>query len=307
MDRWLETELFVRTAELGSLSKAGDSLGLSTSSASRYLASLEARLGARLIERSTRRRALTEIGEAYLQRCKAVIADLGDADAMVAAATRTPSGTLKITSSSTLCQHHIAPLLPAYSRRYPEVRFQIDMSNRYPDLLASGMDLAIRTREFEDDSNIVVRRLGAVDRPVVASAGYLQAFGTPQTPRDLLRHRLLLYSYATRPHELVLSNARGDTETLAATPFLESNDTQTLRAAALAGLGIMVQPAFAVQDDIAAGRLVHVLRGWSLPRLTINLAYPSRRHMSAKVKTFADFIAQHFQEESAAKGWSAAP
>lgn len=303
MDRWTETELFVQAAELGSLSKAAEALELSTSSASRYLAALESRLGARLIERSTRRTALTEVGAAYLERCKVLLAEMADADAMVAAATNQPSGTLRITASMTFCQLYIAPLLPAYSRLYPEVRFVIDASNRYPDLLESGMDLAIRTREFEDNSNIVVRRLATTSRPITAAPAYLKAFGRPRRPADLLNHRLLLYSLAMRANELVLTSRQGRTETLQVRGFMESNDTQALRAAAVAGLGLLIQPSFAIHSDLEAGLLEPVLTHWRMPPLTINVAYPSRKHMSAKVRTFIDFLAGHFASQAYEMRW----
>lgn len=303
MDRWVETELFVQAAELSSLSKAAELLGLSTSSASRYLASLESRLGARLIERSTRRIALTEVGATYLPRCKAMLVDMADADAMVVAASSQPSGTLRITASMTFCQCYIAPLLPAYSQRYPDVRFVIEAANRYPDLLESGMDLAIRTREFEDNSNIIVRRLATTHRPITASPAYLDAFGRPQKPGDLLRHRLLLYTLATRANELVLRSRQGRTETLQVQGFLESNDTQALRAAAVAGMGLLFQPSFAIQDDLDSGLLEPVLTAWKMPPLTINVAYPSRKHVSAKVRTFIDFLAEHFESERFEQQW----
>jgi DNA-binding transcriptional LysR family regulator len=301
MDRWIETKLFVQTAELGSLSKAAESLGLSTSSATRYLASLEGRLGARLIERSTRRIALTDVGSAYFTRCKAMLADMDEADAMVAAAVNRPSGTLRITASFTFCQLYLAPLLPAYSRRYPEVRFVIEAANRYPDLLESGMDLGIRTREFEDNANLIVRRLATTRRPITAAPAYLREFGYPQEPSDLARHRLLLYTLVTRRDELVLRSRDGHTETLQVEGFLESNDTQALHAAAVAGLGLLFQPSFAIREDLDAGRLEQVLPDWEMPPLTINVAYPSRKHMSAKVRTFIDFLAEHFEGETFAQ------
>jgi len=304
MDRWTETKLFVQAAELGSLSKAAESLSLSTSSASRYLASLEARLGARLIERSTRRIALTEMGNAYLERCRAILADMADADAMVTAAASRPSGTLRVTASLTSCQRFIVPLLPAYHRLYPEVRFVIEAANRYPDVLDSGMDLAIRTREFEKDSSIVVRRLATSRRPITAAPSYLAEAGRPRKPADLLHHRLLLYTLATRPNELVLTSRQGQSETLQVCGFLESNDTQTLRTAALAGLGLLLQPTFAIQDDLDAGLLVPVLPNWSLPPLTINAAYPSRKHVSAKVQTFMDFLVDHFERGRPSRNWA---
>ena len=162
MDRWTEFELFVQTAELGSLSKAAEQLDMSNATASRCLASLEKRLAARLIERNTRRLALTEIGESFYRRCKSILAEMKEAEAMVNATTFDPSGTLRITASLSFCMKHITPLLPEFTRMYPNIDVQIVAANRYFDLIDNGIDVAIRTKEYESDSDITVRKLGMV-------------------------------------------------------------------------------------------------------------------------------------------------
>jgi DNA-binding transcriptional LysR family regulator len=304
VDRWSEMALFVQVAETGSLSRAAEGLGLSNAAASRHLSALEERLGARLVERNTRRLFLTETGQQFLHRSKAILADLRDAEAAVNAATIKPSGTLRVTASLSFSMQHIAPLLPEYTRRYPEVSVHVETANRYLDLIDNNIDVAIRTREFEPDSNITIRRLAETRRLLAASPGYLDRAGTPRDLGELARHALLVYSYANNPHELRFTRD-GQATTIAMKGLLESNDGQVLRAAALDGLGILIQPTYILYDDIVAGRLVPVLDAWDLPRLTVNLAYPSRKHLSAKVRTFIDFIAEHFQRMEYERKWTA--
>lgn len=304
MNRWTEIELFVKTAELGSVSKAAEALDLSASAASRHLVSLEDRLGAKLIERNTRRLYLTDQALDYLTHCRSVLAQMKEADAAVAATTLDPTGTLTITGSLSLCMSYVAPLLPAYHKRYPRVRVSIVAANRYFDLLDSGVDVAFRTREFEPDSTLTVRRLAFTRRVLAASPAYLQARGSPEHPGELATHNLLLYVHANKPNELNFVGPGGEKVSAAAHGLLEVNDGQIARAAALAGLGILVQPRFVVHDDIVAGRLIPVLDDWSLPRLTINIAYPSKRHLPAKVRTFVDFMVEHFQRMEYERKWT---
>jgi DNA-binding transcriptional LysR family regulator len=293
VDRWSEMALFVQVAETGSLSRAAEALGLSNAAASRHLSALEERLGARLVERNTRRLYLTEPGQEFLRRSRSILADLAEAESAVNASTLNPTGTLRVTASLSFSVQHIAPLLPEYTRRYPNVAVHVETANRYLDLIDNNIDVAIRTRESEPDSNITVRRLAETRRVLAASPGYLARMGRPETLADLARHHLLIYTYANNPHELRFTRD-GETATLAVKGLLESNDGQVLRAAALGGLGILVQPTYILYEDIVAGRLVPVLDDWDLPRLTVNVAYPSRKHLSAKVRTFIDFLAEHF-------------
>jgi len=303
VDRWNEMTLFVQVAETGSLSRAAEALGLSNAAASRHLSALEDRLGARLVERNTRRMYLTEPGQEFLRRCKAILAELYEAESVVNAASSNPSGQLRVTASLSFSMQHIAPLLPEYTRRYPNVTVHVETANRYMDLIDNNIDVAIRTREFEPDSNITIRRLAETRRILTASPGYLARAGTPRALEDLADHQLLIYTYANHPHELRFSRD-GQSTTIPVRGLLESNDGQVLRAAAHGGLGILIQPAYIVFDDIVAGRLVPVLDEWDLPRLTINLAYPSRKHVSAKVRTFIDFVAEHFQRADHERKWT---
>jgi DNA-binding transcriptional LysR family regulator len=303
MDRWTELELFVQVAETGSLSRAAQTLELSNAAASRYLSAMEARLGARLVERNTRRLYLTDTGQEFFQKAKAVLADLKDAEAAVNATALNPSGVLRISASLSFSLHHVAPLLKHYTERYPNVTVHIEAANRYLDIIDNNIDVAIRTREVEPDSNITIRRLASTRRILAAAPAYLAQHAAPQTPQDLLQHKVLVYTYANKPNELRFSRD-GQNATVTVKGLLESNDGQVLRTAALDGLGILIQPTYILYDDIVAGRLVPVLDDWDLPRLTINLAYPSRKHLSAKVRTFIDFVVEHFSAMDYEKKWT---
>lgn len=303
MDRWTEIELFVQVAETGSLSRAAELLDLSNASASRHLAALEERLGVRLVERNTRRLYLTDTGQEFFQRARTILADLRDAESTVNAAALNPTGVLRVTASLSFSMHHIAPLLRQYTERYPNVTVHVEAANRYLDIIDNNIDVAIRNREYEPDSNITIRRLAGTRRILVAAPAYLSKHGVPREIEDLHRHKLLIYTHANNPNELRFT--RGDEQkTINVKGLLESNDGQILRAAALDGMGILVQPSYIVYEDVVAGRLVPMLDDWDLPRLTVNLAYPSRKHLSAKVRTFIDFMAAHFEKMDYERKWT---
>lgn len=302
-NRFSEMELFVQTVDLGSLSKAAEALGFSVPTASRHLSGLEKRLGARLIERNTRRSNLTGAGQAFYQRSKNLLAELDEAEAEVNATQVEPIGTLCITSSISFAKLHLAPLIPGFCMRHPAIRVKILGENRYFDILGSEIDVAIRTREIEPDSNITIRRLAESRRVLSASPSYLKKSGIPRTIEDLSRHKVLIYSYANHPR--VLDFKKGATSrSITLDPDLESNDGQILTAAALAGGGVLVQPRYIVQEYLASGQLVSVLNEWDLPRLTINIAFQTRRYMPAKTRIFIDYLIEHFREQDYERLWT---
>lgn len=295
MDRWTELELLVKTAELGSLSRAAEALGMSNPAATRYLSSLEDRLGVRLVERSTRRLYFTEIGREYVERTKSILQDAKESDSAAQASNVKPTGTLRITASLSFSILHIAPLIPEYTRLYPEVSVHVETANRYLDIIDNSIDLAIRTREYENDSSITIRRLAETRRILTASPEYIRLNGAPERPEQLVEHKILNYTLSKNYRELKFTRHE-QTSTVSVDGLMESNDGQVLRTAALSGLGILVQPKYIVYDDVKAGRLIPVLDEWDLPRLTINLAYPSRKHLSAKVRTFIDLLTGTFRD-----------
>lgn len=302
MDRLLQLEVFSRTAELGSLSKAADALRMSNAAASRHLSALEERLAVRLIERNTRRQWLTEAGQELLQRCSTLLNELAEAEDAVSDRALSPKGTLRVTSSLSFAMIYMAPMLPAFRKLYPKLDVQIIAANRYPDFIEAGIDVAIRTREQEPDSNIIIRRIGQMRRVLAAAPSYLEARGTPAHPADLARHDMLVYNLANDPYSLRLSKGSA-TQTVRIAPTLDSNDGQIICGAARAGLGILIQPLYIVQRDILDGKLVPLLLDWELPLLTMNIAYQNRSGLPAKIRVFSDFLVDHIHRNSMEGIW----
>jgi DNA-binding transcriptional LysR family regulator len=302
MDRLLQLEVFSKTAELGSLSKAADTLRMSNAAVSRHLSALEERLAVRLIERNTRRQWLTEAGQELLQRCSTLLNELAEAEDAVSDRALSPKGMLRVTSSLSFAMIYMAPMLPAFRKLYPKLDVQIIAANRYPDFIEAGIDVAIRTREQEPDSNIIIRRIGQMRRVLAAAPSYLATHGVPAHPADLARHDMLIYNLANDPYSLRLQKGNA-AQTVRIAPALDSNDGQVIRGAALAGLGILIQPLYIVQGDIAAGKLVPVLMDWELPLLTMNVAYQNRVRLPAKIRVFSDFLVDHIRSHSDAGIW----
>jgi DNA-binding transcriptional LysR family regulator len=303
MDQFKEVQLFVEVAETGSISRAAEAVDLSISAASRYLIALERRLGVQLVRRSTRNLCLTEAGAEFHRRCKSILADLTEAESVVKDATVRPSGVLRVTASLSFCMLHIAPLLPEFTARYPDISVDVVVANRYYDIIENGIDVAVRTKVLEVDSNITIKRLASTRRILTAARSYIEEHGVPRFPAELGRHKLLNYGLADNPRELNFQRD-GESMLVKVKPLLESNDGQILRVAALSGMGILVQPKYIVYDDIAAGRLVPVLDDWDLPRLTMNIAFQTRAHMPVKVRLFIDALLERFRQHEFERLWT---
>lgn len=303
MDRWTQVELFVQIVELNSISKAAETLGLSNPAASRHLSALEERLGTRLIERTTRRQWLTEAGRDFHQRCTTILAEMADAESAANESSATPRGRLRITSSVSFAMMHITPTLPEFNRRYPDLAIEIVTANRYLDFIDAGIDVAIRTREHEPDSNITVRRLAETRRVLAASPAYFAAHDRPKSPEELHDHRFLVYNLAKDPFLLHLKRGN-EVRSIPIRAALEANEGQVICAAGLAGHGILIQPLYIIHEDIVGGRLVPVLSDWDLPRLIINIAYQSRRHQPAKIRVFTEFLLEHFERLELERKWT---
>ena len=295
MDRLKQVELFVRTAELNSLSKAAELLGMSNAAASRYLRALEERLGARLIERNTRRQWLTDAGEEFYERCTSLLSGLGEAEAAVSARSASPAGLIRVTSSLSFSLIYLAPVLPAFRALYPKLDVQVVVANRYLDFIEAGIDVAVRTREHEPDSGIVVRRLCTTRRVLAASPDYLARRGVPRTPDDLAGHDMLVYNLANEPYMLHLRREQASRK-VRISSVLDTNDGQIVRVAAIAGHGILIQPTYIVHEDIASGRLKVVLEDWQLPPLTMNIAYQNRQFVPGKIRAFSEFLIERVRQ-----------
>jgi len=298
----MEMRLFVHAAEQGSLSKAAEILNIPNSSASRGLASIEKRLGVRLVDRTTRNFALTELGEIFYQQCQMVLATVEEAEASLHAARVEIAGVLRITGSTSFCLKHIVPVLPTFTEKHPKVDVPIMAANRYYDLIDNGIDVAFQVRDYTVDSNIIVRPLARARLILAAAPSYIERHGAPASVHDLAHHKILMYSYHQDRDGLQFTCGK-ETVRVEVKRHLEATDGRILTAAALLGQGIVVQPNYVLHDDIVAGRVVTVLPDWRLPEIPINIAYQRRKFLPKKTTAFIDFIVQHFREMDFERQW----
>ena len=297
MDRLHAMQTFARVVEHGSFAAAAQRLGMSTSAVSRSVSELESHLGVRLLNRTTRRLSLTESGQAFLERTVQLLADLEEAEAAVSAAAVVPRGTLRMTCAITFGERHVAPAVAEFARRYADVRFDIELSDRVVDIVEEGYDLAIRIGSPGSQA-LIARRIGESQLVCCASPGYLAANGVPRVPEDLAKHRCLSYAYLAARDTWSFRDERGEPHGVRIAGGLVANNGRFLAEVAAAGGGVTQEPDFILGDELASGRLVEVLQPFAPPPLSIYVVYPSRRHLSAKVRTFVDFIAARFAADS---------
>ena len=290
MDRFQSIAAFVSVVETGSFARAADKLDQSVSAVSRQVADLERHLDARLLNRTTRRLSLTEAGRAFHERAVQLLADLEEAEQGASAGGVTPRGTLRLTAPITYGIRVLAPIVAAFAAKYDQVRVDVDLSDRVVDLVDEGFDLAVRIGEIRSQF-LVARRIGATSLVCCASPAYLGRHGTPRTPDDLVRHACLTYEYAATRHQWRFVGADGGDKVVRIGGPLHANNGRMLGALAVEGAGIVCEPDFILAPDLARGALVPILADWTLPSIAIHAAYPSRRHLSAKVRAFVDFLA----------------
>lgn len=293
MDRFRELSVFVAVVDAGSFVGAGEALRISKAAVSRCVQELEARLGARLLQRTTRRLSLTEAGRAYYARARQLLADLDEADGAVGAVTGQPLGTVRINAPLSFGVLHLAPLWGGFLARYPGIELDITLSDRLVDLVDEGYDLAVRITRLQD-SSLVSRQLASTRIVMCAAPAYLAAHGTPETLADIAGHAVIGYSYWQGGDLWRFTGPGGVEEEVLTRPRLRTNNGDTCRAAALAGQGIILQPTFLVGDDLAAGRLLRVLPRYAGPAVGIHAVYPSRKHLSLKVRVLLDYLAASF-------------
>ncbi len=297
MDRFSALRSFAKVVELGSFARAATRLDVSTSAVSRAVAELEAQLEVRLLNRTTRRLSLTEAGQAFYERSVQLLADLEEAEASVRAATVEPRGTLRITCGVTFGVRYLAPAIAEFVVRHPKLTLDLDLSDRAVDLVEEGFDLAIRIGAIGQQA-LVSRRIGTTELVCCASPAYLARHPAPSTPQDLEQHDCLAYTCAAAPGPWTFESRDCGRLTPRITARHRANNGRMLAALAVAGLGVALQPDFIVAPEIRAGRLTRLLRDFQSPRASIAAVYPSRRHLSAKVRVFVDFLAARFAKRA---------
>ena len=293
LDRLLAMTVFVKVVEQGSFARAAERLHMSTSAVSRHVAELEAHLDTRLLNRTTRRISLTESGQAYFERALHLLADLEETEAAVSSSTVTPRGTIRLTCSTSFGVPHLAPAIGAFQARYPDVRFDISASSRFVDLVEEGLDLAIRIGDL-GNPNLIARKIGSMRLITCASPEYLKRKGTPKHPDDLAKHNCFTYEYAPEKNQWRFQDRQKNEIKVRIDGSVHANNGEMLAAIAVAGAGIALEPDFIVEPLLESGALVEILKSFRPVPYNIYAVYPSRRHLSAKVRTFVDFLATRF-------------
>ena len=292
MDTLTAMKVFCSVVENDSLAGAARALNVSPSVVSKQLSALEDRLGVRLLNRTTRRVSVTEVGSAYYDRCKRILADVDEAEVAVSRAHTAPRGLLKITAPATFAHRHVAPHLTAFIDRYPEVEVQVLVNDRIVDLVDEGIDLAIRIAHLKD-SSLIARRLAPNHRAIVASPNYLKTWGTPKTIDDLGD-----YSLITHPPGNAINDwhfvVDGKPKTMRASGVQTFSNGDSILSSVLAGGGLAMLASFMVGEYIKDGRLVSLLDEYVSEDVPIYAVYPSSRHLSPKVRAFVDFLIETY-------------
>ncbi|OJT97745.1 MAG: LysR family transcriptional regulator [Acidovorax sp. 65-7] len=308
MDRLQAMKIFERVVEEGGFAAAARAMDMSPPVVTRMVAELEQHLGTRLLQRTTRKLALTDAGESYLQRVRAILHEIDDAEAAAAASTRDLRGTIRIVAAPVLATNFLAPMVAVWHAYYPKLMLDISM-DAYASSRVDEFDVTIMVAGEDFDANIVARPLAQGEAIVVASPDYLERRGIPREPQDLIHHDYLRDSSApvrlqSGPgRKLRLQSLRADVpdEEVDAPAVLQSVSTELLMRAAVEGAGVAVTSRLLAEEHLARGELVHILPGWIFSRYTIYAALPSGRMLPARTRVFLDFLTEHVPRAMAEK------
>jgi DNA-binding transcriptional LysR family regulator len=294
MDQVAGIRLFIRVVETGSFSKASADVGITQPTATKHVAALEARLGARLLHRSTRGVTPTEVGAAYYDKCKLIARELEEADNLAALMQHRVQGSLRISTSVAFGRRVLTPLVLRFMQQHPGLHVDLSFEDRYVDLIEQGIDLAIRMGRLAD-SSLGARYLGRNPWVLVGSPAYLQAQGTPQAPADLARHAALVYSSVQGDDRWSFTAPDGSVQTVAVKGPLRSNNLSALLSAARLGLGLAALPWYVAHESVQAGAVQPLLTGWTLPEQEVHAVFPSPRLVPSKVTGFVAWLQGWFE------------
>ena len=302
MDRIAGVQLYIRIVETGSFSRASADLGVTQPTATKHVAALEAKLGARLLNRNTRGVSATEIGALYYQKCKAIQRELEEADNLASLLQSKVGGQLRISTSLAFGRRVVTPLALAFMRAHPEVGIDLSFDDRYVNLVEQGVDVALRMGRLAD-SSLGARYLGINPWLVAASPGYLQHAGTPQAPTDLAEHACLIYSSVQGDDRWHFTDVDGQRHVVPVRGPLRSNNLSAVLAAARAGHGLAALPCYVARESLADGTIVPVLERYALPVQELHAVYPSPTLVPTKVAAFIAFL----QQALADRWWESSP
>jgi DNA-binding transcriptional LysR family regulator len=287
VDTLTRIRVFINVVETGSFSAASERMGLSRAAASKYVAQLEAHLGGRLLNRTTRRVSTTESGRVYFERCREILHNLEEADGLVSGLTAQPRGTLRITAPTYFASRYLLPLINEFTQNCPELNVELMCAERLVDLVDEGYDLAVRMTNL-GDSDLIARRLSSFRHVLVASPDYLAKRTAPRRPDDLHEHASLLYAYL--PGSMWRFTKDGEDSSVPVSPLVRSNNPDVLLEAAVSGMGVALLPTFLTSDAILGGALRILLPEYESIEMNIYAVYASRHHLPAKTKMFVDYL-----------------
>jgi DNA-binding transcriptional LysR family regulator len=296
MDRLTEMEAFATVLDQGGFTDAAKKMGISKSAVSKHVSALEARLGARLLNRTTRRVSPTEIGLAYYDRARRVLNDAGEADALVTSMQTAPSGLLRISVATDFGVNHLSPVLGDFLQDYPGVTVNMVLNNRYVELISEGFDMAVRIGELED-STLRARKLAETTRKMIAAPSYFAQFGRPERIDDLNGHKLLHYSNQANSAVWKITAPSGEKRQVRTAGWLTVNDGQSLLNACISGLGIAYLPAFLYADALRKGLVEEAIPELPVEVQGIYAVYPPGRFTQPKVRAFIDFLVEAFADK----------
>ncbi len=298
MDKVMSMRVFSAVAKQGSFSDAAKKLSISKAMASKHIQNLENELGVRLFNRTTRKLNLTEVGMAYFDKVDSILQDIDETELAISHLNSEPKGKLKIMAQPSFGAFHLSRALSIYLKKYPEVTTEIELSNRIPDLVEDGVDLAFHVGEL-DDSMFVARKIASARRVVCASPDYLAENGIPEKPEDLTKHNCLIYSPRTPQYEWEFIDQK-----IKVSGDIQCNDGDALRIAAIQGCGIAQLATYMVGLDIQSGRLKALLEDFEPEKLPVYAIYNHRKYLSAKIQTFIDFMYDLYQPEAYWNMWT---
>lgn len=289
--------IFVEVVNSGSFTQAANNSGHSTSYISKEIHKLEARLGLRLMHRTTRSLRLTPEGEAYYQQCSLIIGQAEEAESALSGHQLEPKGDLRISCPTSFGLSQMPDIIAGFLERYPLVNLDVDLSNRKVDMINEGYDILIRGAHQLDDSSLISRKILSSHAVIVASPDYLERFGTPQHPNELVKHQTISYSYLKQPNLWHFVEQDGTPFQVQVRSRLMTNNSELEIGLSIAGKGITRVPRFNLNGELESGRLVEILSEYDRHRIDIYLIYPSRKHLSSKLRCFIDFVTDALNKE----------
>ncbi|PCJ86279.1 MAG: LysR family transcriptional regulator [Thiotrichaceae bacterium] len=291
-----EIKTFVHIVESVTMTAAAARLSLAKSAVSRRLSELEEQLGVELFHRTTRKLVLTESGQGFYTRCVQLLSDLEEAEHAVSQAHQELSGQLRVAAPLSFGVMHLGPAIIEFQKLHPKLNFDIDFNDRQVDLIQEGFDVGIRIANLKD-SSLIARKLAKISMVLCASPGYIEQYGAPTVPEELLNHPCFTYSYLDNPGHWSFFDKKNVKQTIKVSKFMQANNGTFLSEAAIAGLGIVRQPTFIAYKAIARGELIPILQDYSVAKVNAYAIYPPTRHLSQRVRCFIDFLVERFSEE----------